>query len=133
MIEIIRLADTILPKPILISLMLNLGYPLKPLGLLLPLLDLFIFEEKVIYRKDYLPSIKTNSYKEHHIHIQLIITCLLNILHLFSHFFQLTLAINYKLGNPCIIGFGTDGVDLAVHFLDEKVQPPAHRLLSSKG
>ena len=52
-----------------------------------------------------------------------------DVLRLFAEFLQLGLEDDDLAGDGGVIGLGADGVDLAIHFLSEKIQGAADRLL----
>src|SRR5687768_3263468 len=46
----------------------------------------------------------------------------LDILHLLAHAFELGFGFDDQLGDVQAIGFGANGVDLAVHLLEQKIE-----------
>ena len=58
-----------------------------------------------------------------------VISLSFHILRLFAEFFQFRLQRHHLARNQRVIRLRPDGVDFAVHFLREKIQRAAHRLL----
>src|SRR5688500_6099673 len=53
---------------------------------------------------------------------------LLDILNLLPHLLEFGLGVDDQLRNAEAVGLGADGVDLAVHFLEQEIELPAARL-----
>src|SRR5207245_8348117 len=52
-----------------------------------------------------------------------------DVLRLFAKFFQLRLERDHFARDQAVVGFGADGVDLAVHLLGEEIEGAPDRLL----
>ena len=60
------------------------------------------------------------------------VLCLFKVLHLFAHLLKLGFAVDNKRRNCFIVRFSTDGVELAIHFLNYEIQFSADRAVVFK-